>query len=118
MRPTRTDSRRGDTVPHADWMTGFTSRGDLTLCDITFPGSHDAGLSEAPNCFIPMSLKVGKHDTICHSYDVAGQLNAGSRAFDIRLRLKDGVPTTYHSEGVANVVGIGGWGQAAPSIFQ
>lgn len=103
-------------MPHNDWMAGFTNRGDLTLTDITFPGSHDAGLSDAN--YVAMSVKVGKKDTICHDHDIAGQLAAGSRAFDVRLKLNNNVATTYHSEGLAAPLGIGGWGQTLPSIIQ
>lgn len=105
-------------MPNEDWMAEFTDRDDLTLCDITIPVSHDAGLSEAPGCYIPYTTSVGKAQTICQYTDIAGQLTAGSRGFDLRLaRDKSGILRTFHGEGLPGGT-LGGWGQTANLIFQ
>jgi hypothetical protein len=103
-------------MPNADWMAGFTNRDNITLCDVTFPASHDAGLSEANDCFIPYTRVTVSASTICHYYDIGGQLDAGSRAFDIRFDMKDGHARTIHGEGVIGGT-FGGWGQRADSIL-
>lgn len=104
-------------MPNEDWMAGFTNRQDLTLADVTIPVSHDAGLSEAPGCYIPYTSSMGRNQTICQYVDVAGQLSAGSRGFDIRIGVNSGVVRTFHGEGVGGGA-LGGWGQTANSIFQ
>jgi hypothetical protein len=104
-------------MPNTDWMAGFTNRGDLQLTDITFPASHDAGLSEADDCYIPYGKLGARDSTICHYYNIGGQLNAGSRAFDIRFDMKNGEARTIHGEGVIGGT-FGGWGQTASSIIQ
>ena len=104
-------------MPNEDWMAAFTDRQDLTLADITIPVSHDAGLSEAAGCYTPYSSSMGKNQTICQYVDVAGQLSAGSRGFDIRIGVHSGVVRTFHGEGVGGGA-LGGWGQTANSIFQ
>ena len=49
--------------------------------------------------------------------DIAGQLDVGSRGFDIRLGVHNGVVRTFHGEGLTGGT-LGGWGQTANSIFQ
>ena len=104
-------------MSNEDWMAGFTNRQDLTLCDITIPVSHDAGLSEANGCYIPYTTSAGKNQTICQYVDVAGQLAAGSRGFDIRIGVHNGIIRTFHGEGLPGGT-LGGWGQTATTIFQ
>ena len=82
---------------YSDWMAGFSDRDDLTLCDITFPASHDAGLSHAPGGFIPYAVG-GADSTICQYYNIGQQLMAGSRALDLRIQKKGGVPRCYHGD--------------------
>jgi hypothetical protein len=103
-------------MPNDDWMNGFTDRNDISLVDISFPASHDAGLSEAPGGYTPYGPASSRNDTICHYADIAGQLSAGSRAFDLRIGTKAGEARTFHGEGVFGSIG-GGWGQSAATIF-
>lgn len=110
-------------MPNQDWMAAFSNRDDLTLCDISFPASHDAGLSEAPDCYHPISARGaavmnGRPDTICQQFDIAGQLLAGSRAFDVRIAMRGDEPRTIHAEGGPVGKAGGGFGQTARSIFQ
>lgn len=104
-------------MPNEDWMAGFTNRSVLTLCDITFPASHDAGLSEAAGGYDGYWAGSSRKDTVCQYYEIGGQLDAGSRAFDLRIGEHSGTVRTFHGEGVFGSIG-GGWGQAADSIFQ
>lgn len=104
-------------MANEDWMSGFTNRDDLTLANVTFPASHDAGLSEAPGCFKGYHFTASRPDTICQYFDIAGQLAAGSRAFDLRIEKTNGELRTLHGEGAVGRIG-GGWGQNAVDIFK
>lgn len=105
-------------MPHDDWMAPFTDRSDLALVDVTFPGSHDAGLQEATGGFSGYTAVASRDDTICQTYDVAGQLSAGSRAYDLRIANRSGTLRTFHGEGNPLALMGGGWGQDARSIFE
>lgn len=110
-------------MPNSDWMSEFSDSDDLTLCDITFPASHDAGLSEAPDCYHAIStvgatVMNGRPDTICQEHDIAGQLMAGSRAFDVRIAMRGGEARTIHAEGGPIGKSGGGYGQLASTIMQ
>jgi hypothetical protein len=86
---------------------------NLLLKEITMPGSHDAGVSRVHGSNKLAGWVVGKSGYVCQEYDIAGQLNAGSRFFDVRFSMKSGVPTTVHA-----TAGSGGWGESAESIFK
>jgi len=102
------------TGKNADWMAGFTNRDDLTLADITFPASHDAGLSHGVGGYTPYKGGGGyKADTICQYYDISGQLETGSRAFDLRIDTKGGVARCYHGD----YLNMGGYGHSADEVF-
>lgn len=103
-------------MANEDWMAGFTNRTDLNLTDITFPASHDAGLSEAVGGYEGYWVGSSSASVICQYTDIAGQLDAGSRAFDLRIAPKNGVLRTFHGEGLGTLGG--GWGQRADTIFQ
>lgn len=105
-------------MPNHDWMAGFSNRDDLTLVDVTFPGSHDAGLQEAEGGFSGYTPVASRADTICQFYDIKGQLEVGSRAFDLRIAKQGNVLRTFHGEGNPLALAGGGWGQGAISIFE
>lgn len=105
-------------MPNADWMAEFSDREELSLVDITFPASHDAGLQEAQGGFTGYTKVASKSDTICQYFDIAGQLEVGSRAFDLRIARRKGVLRTFHGEGNPAALMGGGWGQDARSIFE
>jgi len=95
-----------------NWMT--TIHEQTRVRHITVPGSHDAGVSKAFNAakgFFSRRMDAGRY--ICQDADIAGQLAAGARFFDIRFGLRDGEATTEHQ-----TAGFGGWGEDATSIFQ
>lgn len=112
-------------MPYPDWMAAFSDRDDLTLADITFPASHDAGLQEhqggngQSEGFTGFTKLGSAPDTICQYYDIAGQLSVGSRAYDLRIKKDDsGLLRTFHGEGNPLAKAGGGYGQDAASIFQ
>src|SRR4051812_23469310 len=105
-------------MPNADWMSGFTHRRDLFLTDLTFPGSHDAGLHEGEGGFHGYTRVASRVSTICQYGSIAYQLAVGSRAFDLRIASKGGVLRTFHGEGNVLANSGGGWGQDAVSIFK
>ncbi|MGA2489245.1 MAG: choice-of-anchor Q domain-containing protein, partial [Anaerolineales bacterium] len=69
------ESSTGET--NTDWMADLSDA--LPLSAITIPGTHDSG-----------SYVTGGDDAITQSMDIATQLAAGIRAFDIRLGYNDG----------------------------
>jgi hypothetical protein len=98
-------------MPNPDWMGAL--RNNVQLSQITMPASHDAGISTPT--YANKGANLQPSVAICQSLDIAGQLNAGSRFFDLRFaRHKTPVVTarTYHT-----TAGSGGWGENAVSIF-
>ena len=78
-------------MANEQWMSAFTDRDDLSLSDITIPASHDAGLSE--NHFYPYHKTSPRKHCVCQEYDIAGQLAAGSRFFDLRIEKREIIST-------------------------
>lgn len=71
-----------------DWMSFLD--GNKKLTDLTIPGTHDT-------CAYTVPLNVG---AACQTMDVAGQLHAGIRYLDMRLKRgsdNDGVLWLYHA---------------------
>ena len=98
-------------MANEDWMGAFTDTLNLTLADITIPASHDAGVSEVHN--LRYTGRIGPEgDTIAQYYDITGQLEAGSRFFDLRIASHSGVLKTFHGGNMA-----GRWGQRADTVF-
>lgn len=76
------------------WMSNLP--GDLTLSDLTIPGSHDAGMYK--NCDSdgsirdsPVHMDVKSNMVLCQDKSILEQLRMGVRMFDIRVR-----PTNLH----------------------
>ena len=86
-----------------NWMGDI--EGSRTLKSLIMPGSHDAGMSVLTNCDLFSQLfSIKKSAVQTQSLDITGQLNAGSRYFDIRPAFgKDNsdaqVLLTYHRSG-------------------
>ena len=91
-----------------DWMSSLSS--DISLNKIIIPGSHDAGMAHPVNCTIPI-LSISSVRT--QRDDIAGQLESGSRYFDIRPSYSDSMKgwITYHRSKVVGVSGVGCNGQ-------
>jgi len=82
-------------IDTANWMSKL--KDDRNLNQIVFPGSHDAGMSVCDRCTSPEW--VTRPMTKTQKWNIAQQLIAGSRYFDIRLcsNPKDGKHLrTYH----------------------
>lgn len=101
-------------MANEQWMSEFTDRGDISLSDITIPASHDAGLSK--NHFYPYHMTSPRKHCICQEGDIAAQLAAGSRFFDLRIEKKGSNLHTLHGEGLGRLGGA--HGQKAGEIFE
>lgn len=82
-------------APPSNWMqANLASLGDRTLRNLVVPGSHDAGMSSFSE-----DSKTGfatEANTRTQKLDLAGQLAAGSRYFDIRPVISSGVFRAGH----------------------
>lgn len=88
-----------DPVDTKNWMGKLPA--NTTLNNIIMPGSHDAGMSELHNC----SVGAGEGNTKTQELDIKGQLEAGSRYFDIRVDYDKEMLITYHRTDI-----VFGWG--------
>lgn len=67
---------------NSGWMSYLqTKKSDLRLNQITMPASHDAGMYTTCGCTFGTSPEWAR----TQSYDIKGQLIAGSRYFDLRV---------------------------------
>lgn len=71
---------------------------DQKLCDVVLPGCHDAGMGVLSRNFPPGSGFVHQCATRTQSFPIATQLARGSRLFELRPALVDGV--LYFCHGV------------------
>lgn len=102
-----------------DWMSALDD--DKKLTNIVMPGSHDATIFVDPN--EPETHKVllittrlaSEGTTVCQDRSIYKQCLAGSRFFDIRLKLYDGVVRGYHTP--ADWSNLGAFGDEAESIL-
>lgn len=82
-------------APPTNWMqANLATLGDRTLRNLAIPGSHDAGM----NSFSSNSKTefATEGNTRTQTLDLAGQLAAGSRYFDIRPVISSGVFRAGH----------------------
>ncbi|MDR6806579.1 1-phosphatidylinositol phosphodiesterase [Dyadobacter sp. BE34] len=79
----------------AAWM-GLLD-GNMKLNSIVMPGSHDAGMSQTDHPGAGGELNPGISKT--QKLNILGQLQAGSRYFDIRVDYDHGELVTYHRTG-------------------
>jgi hypothetical protein len=93
---------------YTDWMQqSLGSIGNRTLKQIVMPGSHDAGMSS----YKPGTAGANFANTQAQYLDVAGQLNAGSRYFDLRPVISNGQWVAGHYSELGELW-VGGNGQA------
>lgn len=92
-----------DAKRKGDWMA--TIPGNVWLHMLSIPGAHDAGTWKLSGSSIANQMSY------CQSLDIQGQLEAGVRAFDIRVPYKglESAPTTanvnlYHGMVNCNVL--------------
>ncbi|KAJ7743445.1 PLC-like phosphodiesterase [Mycena maculata] len=83
-----------------DWMqANIGLLGSRPLINIAIPGSHDAGMSQI-NSGTAFSDAA---NTQTQTLSIGGQLAAGSRYFDIRPVISDGLYTTGHYSDVTQI---------------
>jgi hypothetical protein len=81
----------------ATWLTDFTAFSNLPIAKLCLPGTHDSG---AWTTSLAAGVGIGA-SVLTQSTDIANQLAAGARYFDIRPSLgSDGV--LYHGHGRIN----------------
>lgn len=73
----------------AEWMAGIDDV--QPMAGLALPGTHDSG------------ARFGGEGLQTQTYDIPAQLAAGIRAFDVRLRMRDGKLGLYHSEAFQQV---------------
>jgi hypothetical protein len=94
-----------------NWMADFPDR--LLLCDLTMPGSHDAGINRDDATGVGIG-GLKKSTAICQDVDIALQCFRGSRFFDIRFEVSSEDIRTYHK-----APGFGGaLGESAEQILE
>lgn len=70
-----------DTYALNNWMAATPALDTLSLCELTLPGTHNAGCDwKASYALVP-----GAHWLACQHDSFYAQLNNGSRALDVRL---------------------------------
>lgn len=89
-------------APPPNWMqTNLATLGDRALRNLAIPGSHDAGMSSFSD-----DSKTGfatEGNTRTQTLDLAGQLAAGSRYFDIRPVISGGVFRAGHYSFISQI---------------
>jgi hypothetical protein len=89
-------------APPPNWMqANLATLGSRTVRNLAIPGSHDAGMSS-----FSVDSKTGfatEDNTRTQTLDLAGQLAAGSRYFDIRPVISSGVFRVGHYSFVAPI---------------
>jgi hypothetical protein len=88
--------------PPANWMqVNLGDIGNLSLRQLSMPGSHDAGMSKRTGG----TGLTNDCNTLTQTTGIAGQLAAGARYFDIRPVITGGSFATGHYTGGADVLG-------------
>jgi len=87
--------------------------GNRTLQQICIPGSHDAGMS---SCTAPTAF-AGAWNTVTQTQTILGQLNEGSRYFDIRPAIGGGEYYTGHYGKIFDLTYQGARGQSIQDII-
>jgi len=110
-------SNSGPVGAYSDWMQqSMGSLANRTLRHICMPGSHDAGMG--PD-FEPGTFGSHFANTQTQYLDIAGQLMAGSRYFDLRPVISNGQWVSGHYSRLGDSdLWVGGNGQSIASIIQ
>lgn len=96
-----------------DWMhQNLAGIGCQPLRRLSIPGSHDTGMSTLTGG----TFLTTEDNTLTQWVDVAGQLNAGFRYFDIRPVIASGIFTTGHYSQILDEW-VGGNGQDLASVI-
>jgi hypothetical protein len=109
-------------TPLTDWMADYQDR---PLGELTWPASHDSGMSSTRPWTEAIHCKGGAfHNiTMTQTLSVQGQLQAGVRILDIRPVLSGGTLFTAHGtreriEAVGLQLNAGCLGQSIASVFE
>ncbi len=86
----------------ANWMGALADT--LTLREILMPGSHDAGVYREVSTKAGF-LSIPKSWTTCQSTSVLEQCEAGSRFFDVRLKVSSTSIRAHHTKKGQGAVG-------------
>lgn len=94
--------RRAGEPDNSCWMRDLVAaRPDVTLNELTMPGSHDAGLYEDNSKSVSLGAlqNGGAEWAVTQHLDIGKQLQAGARYFDLRVyRDNAGVLWAYHGQ--------------------
>ncbi|MBS1975415.1 MAG: hypothetical protein JST13_13775, partial [Bacteroidetes bacterium] len=103
----------------ASWMRDLLMplKGNYTLKDIAIPGSHDAGMSVLTAAIGQVSGTINPCNTLTQIQDIAAQLNAGIRMFDLRCGTFNKQVYVKHSSSdcIDSAIG-GGFGEKLSNI--
>ena len=102
-----------NSAPPVDWMQqSLGSLGNRTLKHICMPGSHDAGMSS----YSPGTVGANFENTQAQYLNIYNQLLLGSRYFDLRPVVSDGVFVSGHYSELDSVW-VGGNGESMSDII-
>jgi hypothetical protein len=102
-----------NSAPPVDWMQqSLGSLGNRTLKHICMPGSHDAGMSS----YNPGTVGANFENTQAQYLNIYNQLLLGSRYFDLRPVVSDGVFVSGHYSELDGVW-VGGNGESMSDII-
>ncbi|MBC8997578.1 phospholipase [Pseudomonas sp. N40(2020)] len=73
-----------ETSPLHRWMTATPQINNLSLLELTLPGTHNAGCDKKASYVFPVA-----NWTVCQDDSFYSQLKLGSRALDVRLEYHD-----------------------------
>lgn len=107
----------GNGLDTANWMQNNKALiGDRRLIDICIPGSHDSGMSQV-TWEVPGSRQS---ETITHTKNIGGQLELGTRFFDIRPVNANGSYYTAHlqEQNIQVAKFLGATGQSLDDIIK
>ncbi|WP_448672875.1 MULTISPECIES: hypothetical protein [Chitinophagaceae] len=104
----------------ASWMGDLLLRekGNYTLKDIVFPGSHDAGMSVLTAAGGQQKGTINECNTLTQIFNISEQLNDGIRMFDLRVGMYENEMYTKHcaSDCMDDAMG-GGYGERLRDIL-
>lgn len=104
----------------ASWMEEmlFPEKENYSLKDIVIPGAHDAGMSVLTAIGGKSAYTINECNTLTQTMNVAQQLNAGIRMFDLRIDMYQGRLYAKHapSDCMDDAVG-GGYGEPLGNIL-
>lgn len=93
------------------WMGALPN--NLTLKEITMPGSHDAGVYRESISKVGLGVLAPKSSIACQDRSILEQCEAGSRFFDVRLKASKTSIRAHHT-----TAGQGGVGESWDSTLE